>query len=330
MSEFRQDIVTKEWVLVAPNRAGRPLEFRRDTSRTERLPEISRHCVFCPGNEKGTPAELARYPQKGDWLVRVIPNKFGLLELGTGEPQHNFYVQLPGIGSHEVVITRFHNQPAALQSAELLDLVLQVYIDRLRELAQHESVRYVHIIQNEGKLAGASLIHPHSQIFAMPFLGPHIQEEVRGTHQYYHLFDRCLYCEMIAHEQKAKIRIVQETDHFLITCPFESKMPYQMRIMPKRHEANFYHITEEERKGLAAVIKNVLSKLYFKLGNPAYNYYIHTMPFRRSRNIVHNESAYHWHLVIMPRVNVWAGLELGTEIYVNVVPPEQAAAELRT
>ncbi len=331
MSEFRQDIITKEWVLIAPSRSGRPQEFPRATQESGELPESLDSCVFCPGNEDKTPPEIARYPDGKDWRVRVVPNKFSLLSLDETRPQRNFYVRLPGIGSHEVVVTRPHNQPTALQSVQLIDLTLRVYIERMRALSGHDSVRYVHIIQNHGRLAGASLIHPHSQIFAMPFLGPHVQEETAGALKHYTLYDQCIYCEIIAHERAEKIRIVEETDHFLVLCPYESKMPYQLRIMPKRHEANFENITETERRELAAVLKGSLMKLYTKLNDPAYNFYIHTMPVKRSGqgNTIHHESAYHWHLVILPRVNIWAGLELGTEIYVNVVPPEQAAAYLR-
>lgn len=330
MSEFRQDIITKEWVLIAASRSGRPYEFPKTRATREDLPEIEPGCVFCPGHEEKTPAELARYPfMSKDWLVRVVPNKFSVLELEHGQPTKNFYVRQPGIGSHEVVITRYHNQPTAMQSVELIDLTLQVYADRIKELSKYESVRYVHIIQNHGKLGGASLTHPHSQIFAMPFLGPHVQEELRGTHSHYNLFDECIYCAIMAHELQNGSRIVTETDSFLVFCPFESKMPYQMRILPKRHESNFENLPPSERRELAAVLKSTLLKLYAKLGNPSYNFYIHTMPFSRSKNDSYNPKAYHWHLVIMPRVNIWAGLELGTEIYVNVIPPEHAAEYLR-
>ena len=330
MSEFRQDIVTKEWVLVAPRRGRRPHDFRREAASPENLPERNPTCVFCPGNENLTPPEIASYPKGKDWKIRVVPNKFGLLELEQGQTVRNFYVRLPGIGSHEVVITRAHNQITALQSVELINSVLGVYIDRINELGKHESVQYIHIIQNHGKLAGASLIHPHSQIFAMPFLGPHIQEELNGSYNHYHLFDQCIYCEMISYELGKKVRVVEETEHFVVLCPFESKMPYQMRILPKRHEAAFNRITKEERLELAAVLKSVLSKLYYKLGNPAYNYYIHTQPFTKSRNVANTDKSFHWHLVILPRINIWAGLELGTEIYVNIVAPEQAAEFLRS
>ncbi|MEK9181242.1 MAG: galactose-1-phosphate uridylyltransferase [Patescibacteria group bacterium] len=325
MSEFRQNIVTKEWVLIAPNRSARPNDFRQGPAVPEDAPEFLDRCVFCPGNEKSTPPQIASNPSGSDWQVRVVPNKFGLLELNQGRPERNFYIRLPGVGSHEVLITRYHNQPTALQSVDLVDLTLKVYIERIKELEGYETVKYVHIIQNHGKLAGASLLHPHSQIFAMPFLGPHTQSEFSGSHRHYDIYDSCVYCEIIRHELGEKKRIVLETDRYLVVCPFESKMPFQMRIMPKIHEANFQALDDAERYELAAVLKASLSKLYSKLGNPAYNYYIHTMPFSRSKNIAHNDKAYHWHLVILPRINIWAGLELGTEIYVNLMPPEQAA-----
>src|SRR3989344_5731666 len=329
MSEFRQDIVTKEWVLIAPSRSGRPNEFHTEEAPPADLPEVLESCVFCPGSEAQTPAPIATYPSLGAWKIRVVPNKFGVLTLEQQVPKRDFYVRLPGIGSHEVIITRPHNRPVALLAVEDVDLMLQVYIDRINELEKHESVKYVHIIQNHGKLGGASLTHPHSQVFAMPFLGPHIQQELRGSSSHYDIFDQCLYCEILRHERSGKRRLIFETAHFVVICPFESKMAYQMRIMPKRHEANFNHITREERQDLAAVLKSSLRLLHDKLKNPSYNFYLHTMPFLRSKNVNHNEEAYHWHLVILPRINIWAGLELGTEIYVNTIPPEQAAEYLR-
>ena len=329
MSEFRQDLVTKEWVLIAPSRSGRPHEFPRSPAITESLPEVLNTCVFCPGNENKTPEEILRTPKSGDWRIRVVPNKFSVLELDAHKKFRNFYTSLPGIGSHEVLITRAHNQPTVLQSEEQIREVLGVYKQRIQELEKHPAVKYVHVIQNYGKLAGASLIHPHSQIFAMPFVGPHVQHEMKGSNAHYNIFDRCIYCEIIDHETARKERVVLETEKFLVICPYESKMPYQMRILPKTHSARFEHIPDEERRELASVLKSVLSKIYYKLGNPAYNYYIHSMPFLRSPNVSHNEKAYHWHLVIMPRINIWAGLELGTEIYVNTIPPEQAAEYLR-
>ena len=101
----------------------------------------------------------------------------------------------------------------------------------------------------------------------------------------------------------------------------------QLHVLPKTHRSSFDEVTISERKALARVMKEVFSRLYERMRNPAYNYYIHTLPFgeARERKSYDDRNSYHWHIVVLPRVNVWAGFELGTEVYVNNVAPETAA-----
>ena len=328
MSEFRQDIVTGNWVLVAESRAKRPIDFKDTPATPPSTPEVSDSCVFCPGNERQTgDGEIARYPAAGDWLVRAIPNKYEAVGHFLGKLNNDFYFSRPGIGDHEVVVTRYHNKPIALQDEEFIDLTLRSYIDRMNNLKQHDEVRYVHIIQNHGMQAGASVIHPHSQIFAIPFLPHRIQAELAGTRNYFVVHGACVYCEIIFYELQEKERFVFENEHFLVIAPYASKMPFELHILPKTHRASFHEITISERKSLAGVLKTVFSRLFDRMKNPAYNYYIHTVPFGGSieTKTYDDRASYHWHIVVLPRVNVWAGFELGTEVYVNVMPPEKAA-----
>ncbi len=337
MSEFRQDIITKNWVLIAEGRAQRPTDFREQQATPPGLPDYWKTCVFCAGNESMTSGEIARYParpissgsgqEEKDWLVRTIPNKYEAVGHIIGKRQEDFYVSRPGIGDHEVVVTRYHNKPTALQDTSLVDLTLQVYIDRLNELKLHDEVRYVHIIQNHGIQAGASIAHPHSQIFAIPFLPERIQEELQGTRSYFSVNGSCVYCEMVMYELQKEERVVIDTPDFVAIAPYASKMPFEIHLLPKRHRASFHEITISERKALAQVMKDLFRRLYDRMHNPAYNYYIHTLPFSGSiESKTHDDrKSYHWHIVILPRVNVWAGFELGTEVYVNVMPPEKAA-----
>lgn len=327
MSEFRQDIVTHNWVLIAESRAKRPTDFPEIPATPQHLSDVDKNCVFCPGNEKLTVGEIARYPKSGEWLVRVIPNKYEAVGHHLGKSMSEFYSSRPGIGDHEVVITRYHDKPIALQDVALIDLTLRVYIDRINDLKQHDEVRYVHIIQNHGAQAGASVVHPHSQIFAIPFLPDRVQDELAGTRAYYQTHGACIYCEMVSHEIKEWHRVVIDTEDFLVIAPYASKMPFEMHILPKKHRASFHEITISERKALARVMKDVFSRLFDRMKNPAYNYYIHTVPFGGSIEYkTHDDrQSYHWHIVVLPRVNVWAGFELGTEVYVNLMPPEKAA-----
>lgn len=330
MSEFRQDIVSKHWILFAPNRSNRPEDFKHVPASPDpkSVPVHDDKCPFCPGQEDIN-LTLKTYPGEKNWQVRVIPNKFEALGHTGGRARSDFYVVREGIGDHEVIITRPHNVLTAFLSDELMDLNLQVYQDRMRDLSNHSEVEYVHVIQNHGAAGGASLLHPHSQIFATPFVPEHLHDEVIGSEVYFRTYGGCVYCEMILKEMADRSRIILDHPDYLVFSPFAARVPYAMRIIAKKHRASFIDITDEERKSLAQVLKIALQKVYYKLNNPAYNYYIHTMPVTHSMFTRYNENSYHWHLEILPRLNVWGGFELGSDVYVNTVLPEQAADYLR-
>jgi UDPglucose--hexose-1-phosphate uridylyltransferase len=193
MSEFRQNPITKAWVLLAPARNKRPDQYKT-YSVMHGVPEEDHLCVFCPGNEHLNP-EIGRYetgiitdiadhlPKDGTapayipplvtgrggqaWELRVIPNKFPSLEHSTLYRHKEFYVSSAGAGDHEVIITRKHNEPVALQSIATVELTLRLFIERIRALNKHPETAYVQIFHNHGRDAGASVIqHTHH-----PFTG---------------------------------------------------------------------------------------------------------------------------------------------------------------
>jgi UDPglucose--hexose-1-phosphate uridylyltransferase len=329
LSEFRQDIVSKHWVLFAPNRGHRPEDFKQDeVDDVATLPEVDSACVFCPGHESVN-LTLTTSPTQGDWKVRVIPNKFEALGHMGGRARADFYIVREGIGDHEVIITRPHNKLIAFLDDEVTDMNLAVYQDRMRELSDHPEVQYVHVLQNHGKAGGASMIHPHSQVFATPFVPEHLHDEVTGSFAAFEQNGACIYCEMIFREMQDRDRIVLDHEDFLLSCPFAARMPYALRIIPKRHQASFTDMTDQERRSLGFVLRYALQNLFYKLNNPAYNFYIHTLPVSHTLLTRYDDRSYHWHLEILPRINVWGGFELGSDVYVNTVLPEQAADYLR-
>jgi UDPglucose--hexose-1-phosphate uridylyltransferase len=330
MSEFRQDLVSRHWVLFAPNRGGRPEDLARLSSSPDpkTLPSVDKKCVFCPGNEEYN-QELASYPKGKYWRVRVIPNKYEALGHMGGRQQSDFYIVREGIGDHEVIITRPHDLITAFLPEDILNLNLWVYQERMRALSEHPEVQYVHVIQNHGREGGASLMHPHSQIFATPFVPEHLYSEVNSCHSYYMQNGACVYCEMIMRELQDQVRIILDDEDFLVFAPFASRVPYAMRIIPKVHQPSFMDVTDKQRASLARVLKQVLGKLFFKLNNPSYNYYIHTLPASHTAVTKYDVRSYHWHLEILPRVTFWGGFELGSDVYVNIVMPEAAADVLR-
>ncbi len=331
MSEFRQNPISKHWVLIAPNRAKRPEDYKT-RSVMEGLPELDHKCVFCPGNEAQN-TELYRFPYGKNWEVRIIPNKFAALEHTALYRHKGFYVSHSGDGDHEVIVTRKHNEPVALQSIATVELSLETFIERINLLTGHPELAYVQIFHNHGREAGASLIHPHYQLIATPIVPPHVHDEIMGCYHYYQHNHTCIYCDIIKEELEVKDRVVYESEHFVVLSAYASRKPFETWILPKKHGARFEDISKEELRHLSFVLKVMLGQLYTKLSDPPLNFYIHTMPLKKQqsdhRHSVQEEKAYHWHLVIFPRLTIWAGFEYATGIPINPIPPETTAQFLR-
>lgn len=347
MSEFRQNPITKNWVLIAPNRGKRPEQYST-YSVMHGIHEKDSACVFCVGNED-LHAEVARYDGMGNkinktnknWEIRIIPNKFASLENSPIYSHKEFYISHSGNGQHEVIITRAHNEPVALQSISLVEQTLKVFVERIHALSEHKDLAYVQIFHNHGRDAGASIIHPHYQLIATPIVPPHIHQEISGCYHYFQNHQTCIYCDIIKEEISAKLRVVHESEHFVVVCPYASRSPFETWILPKKHGARFEEMSEDEIKHLSFVLKVTLGQLYTKLSDPPLNFYIHNMPIKRGENDGHpadndghrhsayRENVFHWHLTIFPRLTIWAGFEFATGIPVNPVPPEEAAKFLR-
>lgn len=328
MSQFRQNPISRHWVLIAPNRAKRLEELKSQPAMPVSLPELVPQCIFCPGNESKNP-ELAVWPKKGDWQIRIIPNKFEALSNVPFSRKAEFYVSRAGAGNHEVIITRKHNEPVALQSVQTVELTFQVFRQRFLDLMENKYLFYAQIFHNHGRDAGASLIHPHYQIMATPMVPTGISDEMRGCYDYYQVHKACIYCEIMEEERKMKQRIIFETEYFLVLSPYAARSPFETWILPKKHSGRFEEISDDQITHLAYVLKVTLGQLYVKLSDPPLNFYIHTLPFPDHKHIANEKKAYHWHLVIFPRISIWAGFEFSTGIPVNPVTPESAAEFLR-
>ena len=331
MSEFRQNPVTKQWVLIAPGRSKRPEDFST-YSVMAGLPELDHKCVFCPGNENLNPDlcdDVCRIPNTPEWQLRVIPNKYKALDHTKVVSLREFYHSRAGYGDHEVIVTRKHNEPVALQSAQLIGLTLKNFRDRILELSKDERTAYVQVFHNHGRDAGASLVHPHYQILTTPMVPPHMHAEISGAFHYMQNHGVCIYCDIMEEEIRLGERLVYEDEYFVVISAYASRKPFETWILPKRHTARYEDITEKEVEHLSHVLKRVLGALYTKLSDPPLNFYIHTMPTKRERTTKHEEGSYHWHLTIFPRLTIWAGFEYATGIPVNPVPPEETAKFLR-
>ncbi len=317
--ELRRHYFLDEYCIIAAERKKRPSDFKTSEVKKEDI----KNCPFCPGNEDKTPPAVAVYTDHGifadgierirNWRVRVFPNLFAAMvpdpEIPTGE-----WIALPGHGYHEVIVdSPDHWDNAADFTKDHMELIMQVYADRYSHYRYMSGINYISIFKNRGDAAGASLSHTHSQVVAIPIMPPLIKKETTAISS----SSYCLYCNVVEREQ-ASSRLIAKNDDWILIAPFYSIAPYETWILPKNHINNLEDTTEGQRKSLAMILSDALRRIKSLLEDPPYNYMIFQLPFD-----------YHLNIRIQPAVSKIAGFERGTGIYINPVPPEQAAAELR-
>ncbi len=337
MPELRKDPIINRWVIIATERAKRPVDF----AHAEEQVDVSADgCPFCEGAEKKTPPEIyairagRTLPDTPGWSVRVVPNKFPALKI-EGEMDKfaiGIYDRMNGIGAHEVIIeTTDHRKKLEMQTVEDLYNVFETYSKRLTDLKKDERFRYILVFKNEGTTAGASLTHPHSQLIATPVTPKRIREELIGAQHHFEERDRCIFCDIIREELRQEERIIYENNAFVSFCPFASRFPFEIWVVPKKHSPDYEAMDKDQIYSFADIMKVTLSKLTAALNNPNYNYLLHTGPVRWRRRGYWTtiESDFHWHVEIIPRLISTAGFEWGTGFYINPTVPEDAAHYLQ-
>jgi UDPglucose--hexose-1-phosphate uridylyltransferase len=329
MPELRRDPIVGRWVIIATERAKRPNDVQRPPPQPS-----GGLCPFCPGNEDKTPREVyvsgrspAQPPNTPGWRVRVVPNRFPALKIeGDLDRQaEGIYDRMNGIGAHEVIVeTPDHaRQLKDLSDAELTE-VLFSFKARVVDLRNDLRFRYILLFKNHGHLAGASLEHAHSQLIALPVVPRQVADEIEGARRHHDLKERCIFCDIVGQERKDRSRLVFENEEFVVFAPWAPRSPFETWIVPKRHESNFEAEPKERLGQCGQALGTTLRRLAAALGDPAYNFMVHTNPLRDA-----SSHSYHWHVEVMPALTQVAGFEWGSGFHINPVPPEEAAEFLR-
>jgi UDPglucose--hexose-1-phosphate uridylyltransferase len=328
MPELRQNFFTKEWVIIATERAKKPEELA--TKRpAQPVASFVEDCPFCPGNESKTPHELLRYPGRDGepWGVRVIPNKFAALSSEVQPTRNLTHLRrrMEGFGFHEVVIeSPDHARPMALLPDAQVASILSVYRDRYNTLSVDARINHITIFKNHGADAGASQPHPHSQLIATPIIPSQVRHRLQEARRHYDDAGECMFCHMVEREVEDQTRIVIKGEHFVAMEVFASATPFTTHVFPMRHMASFGDISDQEINDLARVLRTLLAKLYVGLDNPDLNFTIRSGPTEYS-----GARHFHWYVSVIPRLTRPAGFELGSGMFINTVLPEAAAEFLR-
>lgn len=319
MNQLRLNPLTGRWVTVATSRASRPEEFARDLRPVEATPIDP--CPFCPGHEEATPPALESYGTAGDWLLRVVPNRYPAFE-GSGPLQVEhlgpLFAKAAATGVHEVLVLSPHHTDswADLPDAQA-GLVMAAIRDRLEAHAQDGSVRYSQAIVNHGRDAGASLQHPHGQLLGIPFVPGEILEELAGFRR----FNGCVLCATVEAERDAGHRMVADGQHAVVVAPWWSGAPFELLVIPTGHEGHLQAAGPVDLAAVGHAIRDALARLREVVGDVAYNLVFHTLPHRAT-------DEFHWHVHVVPRVQSIGGFEQGTGVPINIVAPEDACSLL--
>ncbi|MCL1976945.1 MAG: DUF4921 family protein [Candidatus Bathyarchaeota archaeon] len=339
-NKLRKDYLLNRWVVIATERSRRPTDFVKPQN------EIAKNdsCPMCIGNECATPPASMLYLKENDkircsadpaegerpknWLIRSFPNLYpAFIPPKTLQDEIDANV-LEGncgfaIGEHEVLAeSPNHNEDPANAELPQLELLIKAYIDRLSVFSTKPYVKYVQIFRNYKPDAGASLSHAHSQIIATPIIPPTVANEQAASKAYFKANKTCFFCDLY-HKEASGPRAILENEHFLVFTPYASITPLEFWILPKHHASNMLNLSETELRVFAKTLKASLKALRTLVNDPPYNYWFHLAIDKDTQN------SYHWHLEVCPKLSIWAGFELSTGVYINTVPPEVAAAELK-
>lgn len=333
MAELRYDPVTAKWTVISKLRGQ-----HRDTFINI---DNNKPCPFCDkdgGINKNLRAiSQINLPDSDAPALIVTPNKYPALGIeGTlSREGHGLYDQMEGIGAHEIIIDSFkHGIDISGYTEEEIANLYTAFKWRITDLEKDSRFKYITAFKNIGELAGEVIHHPHAQVIALPVIPANVKTAIRNSVEYYKTKERCLYCDIIKQEKHEKSRIVFENYEFIAFTPYASSNPFEISIYPKKHDSNFRSISDGTIRQLADITKEIFSRLDCLLHKPSLTLALRIAPFKNNRTDHENllsylNEAFHWHIDIRPIVtkhstDIWA-----TDISLNPVSPEDAAAHLR-
>ena len=322
--ELRVNPWTDQVAVIATDRQKRPRDFSQTTVEPLDGAEM---CPFCPGHESETPPEIDRDGNADPWRVRVVPNKFpAFIEPTSSQARLEAPYPLSAQaahGYHDVVVsTPDHTARPWQLSADQWQRVLTVCQRRMQVLADRPGVAAVLLTENSGPRAGASRSHSHLQITAFPIVPPAIRRELSCAERHRAERGGCLMCTMIVTEREVRSRVVFDTGRFVSFAPHASRLPWEVWLCPAVHAAHFGALDAADRAELGSHLQRLLQTMAARLDGPPYNMVLRTAP------VGLGSADYHWHLEVLPRLTVQAGIEWGAGVYVNPVDPDTVAHDL--
>ncbi|HLJ91034.1 MAG TPA: DUF4931 domain-containing protein [Candidatus Angelobacter sp.] len=322
--ELRKDPITRSWVIVGEEAKGH---------------ESGAHCPFCPGspNQPQVISTLAPGEQgSGPVSAMVHPSPLYRIEGDPHRHSEGIYDVMNTVGAHEVLVQNVRHDLELWQSSnDEISRFLLLAAHRILDLKQDLRFKYVTIFKNYGPSAGQEFDHPTSQLTATTFVPRRVLYELRASRDYYLEKERCVFCDTLNHEMRSSGRIVEARNGYVALCPFATRVPYEIWIMPQRHESSFERAVTS-RSGALADLSGMLRRTLQRVIAVADSFHLvlHTIPntYQKSNILQYWKTVdedYHWHIEILPVLSVKAKPYFLKEVYYTPVSPEIAAEKYR-
>ena len=323
--ELRKDPITRSWIITGDD--------------VPEAPGAPGPCPFCPGSQERVQAVSSRSAvQGGPWSSRAVVHPRAMYHI-EGDPERRgqgLYDHMPPVGAHEVLLENPRHDRQLWQAEDVeVEQFLLLTAQRIQDLKGDARFRYISVFKNFGAPAGQEFDHPHATLTATTFVPRRVLYELRAGMDYYKQKERCVFCDIVAQEMNEGRRIVEVRGDFVALCPYATRTPYELWILPRSHDASFERFALSRLgsvRELAALLKRTLQRVLTVA--QSFHLVLHTSP-----NTAHASESlgywktldedYHWHVEILPILASKAKSYTFKEVYYSPVSPETAARRLR-
>ena len=305
-SHLRWHPFRQEWICYAPHRQ----------ERTFKPP--AKYCPLCPTQKDSFPTEIPF----SDFEVAVFDNRFPAFNLQAPEAPELPMATASAIGKCEIIVySAKHHGSLGLLSQSRLELIVQVWADRYRDLLAQESIQFVMPFENRGEEVGVTLHHPHGQIYAFSYIPPVVAKMQQAFREKPVL-------------QELRRTVGQQYDIFTddaVTAfvPPYQRYPYELWLTTHEFHPGLWTFSEQEVRSLASVLGKIV-RLYDRLFDKPFPYIMLLYAAPKGE-----EKYFQFHIQFLPllrtadKLKYLAGCETGAGTFIANMLPEVTAAKLR-
>jgi len=324
--ELRKDPITRSWVITG------------DDAPAAAVPDEG-PCRYCPTAED-EPQVISTMPpvDGGPWSARAVVHPSPLYHI-EGEPLKEgigIYDKMRSVGAHEVLVENpRHNRQLWNAGDAEIEQFLLLAAQRVIDLKRDDRFKYITVFKDFGSVAGQEFTHPASQLVATTFVPRRVLYELRASREYFAQKERCVFCDILAQEERQALRVVEARGDFVAFCPYAPRVPFETWIMSRTHDASFERFALARPgvlRDMAVLLRHTLNRIRHVADG--FHFVLHTAPntLHRSRTLGYwrtIDDDYHWHLEILAIVSGKVKSYTVKEVYFTPISSETAAARLR-